>query len=877
MNPIQTYLDIYKTHNDETITREVDILLSDEDTCKVIQTWLNSHRTVAHISPMISKLQNRIRAPSSEASEVTPIFFSALNIENKILNQNIDELIDFFNKSPKEFLGHIDLIKMHIELKTLSENDIRKLLPVLLDHASTQDIGDILSISPPVGDIPQALTKQQLIRLTAALPKNQDKATLPPFAIALTEFLEKKEEDLRTAIDKINAVDGLNEEEKNSLMAHYIERHEIPLKDLKGILSDEKLLKLAPYLRYVNLKDFDVELGKNILKKCKYLNYLRVADGRILEGLIELPFCQKLSCLKCTNLTALPKLPMCKELFCKGSTHLTSLPELPLCEKLDCSNCTDLTSLPKLPHCKVLFCKDCTRLTSLPELSLCEELYCYGCTHLTSLPKLPMCKELYCGDCTRLTSLPELSLCEELYCYGCTHLSSLPQLPLCKKLYCYGCTHLTSLPQLSLCEELYCQDCTHLTSLPQLPLCKKLHCQDCTNLTSLPGLPRCQELECYGCPLNELPELPFGAEVISVEEGVQGLPFTSLNIDIEKFTTDPKSLLLQVGEHLLQNKPMPNIYYFEKGERNSAIDVGGVRRDFFSKIFMHIFQENGLKMEGSFPVAAPSNETNETAYRTLGCLMALSYPQNSFYKTGPLFDPNVYQYLGEINLAPEDWFLTNYLDKVGVSKAVLQLVNLNKECPTLEEADLSKLPYILDPENLDPSIYNQTYLSSQENRKKVRKTILKYAMEDLNLKAIRWMGEELTKRVQVNKNDLQRRVEGVLDKESLIKKLQWEDGDDEQLLGNALIQRTKNYLTTWINTHETELQKFVYAVTGIRALCSKPVGIKILNREEGFVPTSHTCFFTLDVGAHCKDQEQFDKNMGIFLANALHASGFTNI
>ncbi len=812
MNPIKTYLDIYKTHNDETITREVDILLSDEDTYKVIQTWLNSHRNVAHISPMISKLQNRIRAPSSEASEITFIFFSALNIENKILNQNIDELIDFFNKSPKELLRNIDLLKMHIELKTLSENDIRKLLPVLLDHASTQNIGDILSISPPVGDIPQALTKQQLIRLTAALPNNQDKTTLPPFAIVLVELLQKKEEHLQTAIDKINAVEGLNEEEKNSLMAHYIERHEIPLKDLKGILSDEKLLKLAPYLRYVNLKDFDVELGKNILKECKYLNYLRVADASFLGGLIKLPFCQELVCSLCTNLTSLPQLPLCKKLICEG----------------------------------------CTRLTSLPEFPLCEGLFCDGCTHLTSLPELPLCKELWCFGCTNLTSLPQLPLCEKLYCFGCTNLTSLPELPLCEKLDCYGCTNLTS--------------------LPELPLCERLKCPNCTRLAVLPPLPRCEYLRCYGCPLIELPELPFGAEVISVEEGVQGLPFTSLNIDIEKFTTDPKSLLLQVGEHLLQNKPMPNIYYFEKGERNSAIDVGGVRRDFFSKIFMHIFQENGLKMEGSFPVAAPSEET---AYRTLGCLMALSYPQNSFYKTGPLFDPNVYQYLGEINLAPEDWFLTNYLDKVGVSKAVLQLVNLNKECPTLEEADLSKLPYILDPENLDPSIYNQTYLSN--NRQKVRKTILKYAMEDLNLKAIRWMGEELTKRVEVNKNDLQRRVEGVLDKESLIKKLQWEDGDDEQLLGNALIQRTKNYLTTWINTHETELQKFVYAVTGIRALCSKPVGIKILNREEGFVPTSHTCFFTLDVGAHCKDQEQFDKNMGIFLANALHASGFTNV
>lgn len=669
-------------------------------------------------------------------------------------------------------------------------------LPYLLDYAAAPKI-----FAEPLDDLSN-LSPVQLLRLAAlmTLPEAPQAANLPSGARQYMEILQTRS-TLAQDIQRIKQIEEFSEEEKYAAIAHYIERFNIYLKDV----DQEKILRLVPYLHTVNLQGFgNIALGKQIVKKCPHLVVLKLNDGRFLEGITTLPHCRQLHCNH-IPLRALPKLPRCLDLNCSGCIHLRELPALPLCQELDCHNCPHLRVLPELPLCKMLDCRFCTNMRSLPQLPSCERLECSLCIFLRFLPPLPLCKELNCACCTALIALPALPKCEKVVLFKCTALRTIPA----------------------------------------LPVCQMINCHRCTALTALPTLPHCRQLLCSFCPLHELPELPWHAYVNSNDEGSTTVQFSGLKIEIEKFAAQPVTLLLLLGEYLLKNKPFPNIYYFENGIPNQAIDVGGVRRDFVTKLCLTLFNE--LKMEDNFPLAAKGDER---AYRSLGCLLAHCYQENSFYKTGPLFDPGVYRCMLTPHPGSDEWFLTNYLHLI--------------KAPDLDrESDLTKLAYLAEPAAADLSKYTRSYFNNPKNRAALRQTLLLRAKEHPQLIAISWMAQEFRKRVPNITGDLQKRIEGILSNEALKQKLSISD------------LKTERYLTNWIDTHEDLLEKFVYAVTGSRALCSNRIIVEVYNRDKNFIPVAHTCSFTLELSRNYENQEVFDQKMGCFLENALAGSGFT--
>lgn len=130
------------------------------------------------------------------------------------------------------------------------------------------------------------------------------------------------------------------------------------------------------------------------------------------------------------------------------------------------------------------------------------------------------------------------------------------------------------------------------------------------------------------------------------------------------------------------------------------------------------------------------------------------------------------------------------------------------------------------------------------------------------------MAQELRKRVPVLAHNLQERVEGILNKVALKRKLKWE-------FTSSRFHKTQGYLSHWIDNHEEKLEKFVYAVTGNRTLCADDLKIQVFDRDKNFIPVAHTCFFSLELSGNYESQEVFDQKIDYFLENALEGSGFT--
>lgn len=751
---------------------------------RMIDLWMQSHPDMVAESPALTNLRNRV-TPGAQA-QFTP---TQLFIEEKILSGQSEELLRYFIEFPGELPKQIALIMAHFELNTLSMS--KEWLSLLLEHASADDIIAIFKATGASLPNISSLSKCQMFRLCAIL-NNMPEVEDSTFRAYQT--LIKKESNVKAAISFcLNEISG---EEKYASLANYIERHQIALKEIKNEMSETEFLRLAPHIRYVDLNSFEpVELGQRFLKQCKNLNILKLDSGAMLNGIEELPLCQKLKC---------------------DSTTLTSLPALPLCKELSCICCSSLSALPSLPHC--------------------QKLQCNGCVVLTSLPPLPLCQNLDCFCCIALTSLSELPVCKEIIGHACLVLTALPPLPLCEKLQCNGCVVLTT--------------------LPPLPLCRELNCSMCGALSTLPPLPSCQQLDCNGCPLNELPEMPWNAQVITSDENRNALPFASLNVDIEKFTANSKALLVLLGTHLLQNKPFPNIYYFEKGVRNEAIDHGGVRRDFITKLCLNLFNAQGFARVDNLPAAA--SDSDERTYRAFGALMAQCYRTGSTYKTGPLLDPIAYRCLLTPNPGSDEWLLTNYLD----------LVNAPALTDKLSQEDLTKLAYLAEPDASDISKYTQEYFNEPTNRNALMTDLLASAKQDKRLKALAWIAQELRRREPDIEGNLQARIEGVLNQEALKAHLRWDFIDPRFVV-------IRDYLFHWIDNHPDQLEKFVYAISGNRTLCANPLTIQVFNRDKDFIPVAHTCFFSLELSGNCENQAQFDEKLAYFLENALAGSGFT--
>jgi HECT-domain (ubiquitin-transferase) len=953
MNPmqddIQQVLNAYKSPPGNERESQIQKALASSKVQTAIATWLDQNGDRINSSPMLHDLNGRVHLlqqtlDSTEDPAKTAV---STKIEAMILSEDY-ELVDYFRNTPHHLFQSIDLLKTHLDLKTLTRDELLLILertaenmiamqrdglsgdapyPSLLKAFSAEieqafektdpkgKLGkvlntllqqDSLSSEPYLTDLEQAkkipaiLSTGFIIPLLDQLPKkelakalttkNSDGLTilrslnykglsksqlfhfiflvskaqrsfakaigsswtlnLPPIANDYYQTLQTPPDDIdiiKTITLSLKAAG-----DRNIALAHYINYHRIPIEALRSQVPDKEWMRIAPHLQYVNLSN--------------------VKDTQFINKLLE----------NCPNIRQLDI----------SSTKVKELPPLPKCEKLDCSGCTSLQHLPPLPNCRKLNCSGCTSLLQVSDLTNCQMLECSKCTSLPQLPPLPNCQMLECSKCTSLPQLPPLPNCEYLTCKGCTSLLQVSELSKCQKFYCSGCTSLPQVPDLPNCRSLSCTGCTSLQRILQLPNCENLTCKGCTSLQELPPLPNCQRLNCEGCiNLQGLPELSWNARVYA--DGTPTTAFTKLEVHLEKFSNNPKESLLDLGKYLLNSRPFPNIYYFSNGKRSEAIDVGGVRRDFISRLSEHLFKEGEssqgagksgfLKLVRGYPVEDEGIDQRE-CYGTLGKLFALCYLENSYFKTGPLFPVEVYRCIAAAgDPASEEWLLSSFLSfkeaPDSVHSAVRSLIDMNQNVPELDQSDSQFLSYLIDDSGA--TIADRAYFQDPANREKLRDTLLAEAREDKRFPAISYIAQQMklsfgeavwSSICAAGGPALQERIEGTLNREALLKKLKWMPAFP---VNAELTAKTQGFLTHWIERADIDkLRLFVRAVTSNNALGPDDLKIEIFDRDKDNIPVAHTCFFTLELSANYPTQEHFNSKLEWLLTEGMAGTGF---
>lgn len=545
---------------------------------------------------------------------------------------------------------------------------------------------------------------------------------LPEFAKKYYELLKDLNDGSINLEDAYKIMEQQTPADKASFYAkaaHIMNLKEIPIRELKDQEGWKTLdlASLAPYLKFCDVCDLNEDQIKIIFKYSTNINSLAINNDTIKE-LPSLPNCQYLacscselvslpdhllnckmfSCKECKALTSLPlELPNCETFILEGCNVLTYLPDLPNCENFRCQSCEALTLLPKeLPNCKTFICKECNSLTCLPDLLNCEIFRCKSCDSLTFFPDLPNCTKFSCKDCQSLTSLIfelpnckefscercealtsllfELPNCETFSCDGCKALNIIPSLPRCQTFSSSNCLQLTHFPDLPFCEEFDCSFCPNITVLPDLQLCKTLNCSSCSRLFRIPALllcrtlycmdtplldfpnnlPSCHFLFCEGCPIvNRLPRLALNAHV------ELGNKTESIKIDVDDLQKKPKIYLDKIGKIISKEGQLPKIVYSKNGVESLGLDVGGLRRDFISKLFKFVFAKESeadkyhLKSlnfdtkEGLEPIA---RKTEASSFHSLGQLFARCFLGEAFCTTGTVFRTSFFQSLGHYKL-----------------------------------------------------------------------------------------------------------------------------------------------------------------------------------------------------------------------------------
>ncbi len=453
----------------------------------------------------------------------------------------------------------------------------------------------------------------------------------------------------------------------------------------------------------------------------------------------------------------------------------------------------------------------------------------------------------------------------------------------------------TTLPPLPYCQTLHGRKCGNLREVGALPSCKHIYFNDCPNLQLLPALPNCRYFMTDNCPtLTQLPEFPWNATVYHGDGEM-----TKLKVDINDLATNPKKWLLKLGKFLLKRQPFPNVYYFENGQRNEAVDVGGVRRDFIARLCDKLFIKDNtdnehLNFEEEGYVPAPETASEEAklaanklkdCYRTLGKFFAICLQPNSYFKTGPLLPVELYQCISCPTLPRTtseecgEWYLNGYLTLRKSQDLIPYLSGQTAIPDEMPEEMRRRLTYFVNSEA-------EKLLTTEEICAQITAIcaeLIKEAFEDKQLLALREivlsMEETLgeTRWLEVcrgGSEQLKDRIEGVLSQEALRTRIVWKPSEGIDISSKQYMD-TQAYLDNWIGRADmAKLRSFVRAVTGNNALGSDRLKIEVYNRGDQNYPSSHTCFFSMELSCDYPNQPHFDEKIEHFLLAA--ERGFQN-
>jgi len=239
---------------------------------------------------------------------------------------------------------------------------------------------------------------------------------LPPLC---QELLQLGERDLKKAVQFVDQQAYLSDDEKNAALAAYILYNEIQTSSLVDGTSTDRVLKMAPHLRFIVLhRSFseadEVEFIHDLLEKSINVTHLTISDADVERFPRSFLFCQKFRVAY--------------------NEHLTTLPvEMPSLLEFECSKCPNVVTFPAKLPCKSFYVSDCLQAKNFPvELLLTTTFHAENCPNAEEInTKLPLCKMFSYSRSSNVKKLPaELPSLETLFRTKCPLEVKLPKLPL---------------------------------------------------------------------------------------------------------------------------------------------------------------------------------------------------------------------------------------------------------------------------------------------------------------------------------------------------------------------------------------------------------------------------------------------------------------
>lgn len=239
---------------------------------------------------------------------------------------------------------------------------------------------------------------------------------------------------------------------------------------------------------------------------------------------------------------------------------------------------------------------------------------------VTQLELSPSLREFWFeGDALQAIHLPDMPYLKNFTCKSrsLTRLTfgNTPEL---QALTCLSNPSLTTVavpnaPRLDTIWSNYCSSLTTLT-LGNVGKLRRLFVSYCPNLTTIEaenGLSNCSYLDCQNSTnLRGLPQLP---PTVTIYSGPTHGGLTSFRVNPQELDQNPRKVLLDLGQILLNNQPFPNVVWIDPltNEPAKGIDAGGLRRQLVTTLCENLFKESFLSTE------------DELALRTFARLIAL--------------------------------------------------------------------------------------------------------------------------------------------------------------------------------------------------------------------------------------------------------------
>lgn len=428
-------------------------------------------------------------------------------------------------------------------------------------------------------------------------------------------------------------------------------------------------------------------------------------------------------------------------------------------------------------------------------------------------------------------------------------------------------------------------------------------------------------------------------------------------VDTHRLENDPWSIL----EEFKNNQPivssvLPKIAFVDKGILNPAEDVGGLTREFLTKLFRALsnnksfteptlkFIKSSAKDYGLLPAISRSFDEHkdiskisldEGELKILSRLLVVAYINSN--PIGKVFSIEFYGLMLDLLNSYYITYERVRLYKLHISAMVIRRTFpgvYDEICDYMEgKVELSDdLLYRIgslfierDIDNIESPLYNFTNIDAEYDKWPFEEPI-KFSFENLdnyNFEGLRdykellpdlchnaFIGDfdhkdvldikdkyrtvlEITSfavdyffrflygnDTGENKNSfailcdlsprqLQEKIEGVLTLDKVLNSLKWIEGllntEDQNKIAKR--DRVETYLRSWIENLDQEmLELFVQAITGSPTIAWDGT-INLDFSLEGKIASSATCFRKLNV-AVCEDQDDFNQNMNMFLANS---------